>query len=207
VLHDRTTDRLPWLARLYVIVPYVALVGHLLACTWVFKLPFYAACYAPVLLGLAVVAGMTRDYLGRVVATNLEWSFAAVAVMLAMGASPDLTIAGSHHHWAALTALRVTLLAAGAVNLHGLIALRHPLFAVTLTVMAVGALLGPTLHIILANVRAMYAILRDLLQRLIPRTAPQWGVVTVGGAFVLLAIGAIVSLFTKHPHRREEATA
>ena len=39
----------------------------------------------------------------------------------------------------------------------------------------------------------------DALQRLIPRTLFDWGVVSVAAAFVLLALGALISLTRRTP--------
>jgi len=197
VLQFRTLQHLPTLARVYVIVPYVALLGHLFACTWVFKLPFYMACYAPVLLGLAVVFGMARFRFGRDLATALEWLLAAIAVLLALGAPGELAIGGTVNDSVTFSALRLTLIGAALVNLHGFAVLRHPLFAVTLTFNALGAMLGPSVPAMFENIGVLFRMIRDLFKRAVPQTAPQWGVVTVVVSFVLLGIGAALSLLRK----------
>lgn len=201
VLGYRSMQPLPGLARVLVVAPYLAMLGHLLACTWVFKLPFYTACYAPVLLGLAVVVGISRYTFGRVLAANIEWGLATSAVLCAIGSPVDLALTPTQHHWAAISALRLTLFGAAMVNLHGWVALRHPLFGLTLGLMLVGALLGPTVRLMVANGRELIRFVFNTLTRLIPRTAGQWGLAAVGSSFVLLGLGAAFSLLN---HRRKE---
>ncbi len=202
VLGYRSVQKLPALAKMYVIIPYAAFMGHLLACTWVFKLPFYVACYSPVMIGLAIVVGLSRHSLGRVLAANLQWFLAAVAVLLAMGAPSVLSI-GSHHHWATLSALRITLIAAGVVNVYGLITMRHALFAVTVGAMGLAAILGPTVQLMVENVGMLFAMSLATARRLVPRSTGEWGVATIGLAFMLLLLGAFVSVRVKPVQQKE----
>ncbi len=206
VLNYRTLERLPGLARVYVIVPYLAMLGHLLACTWVFKLPFFTACYAPVMLGLAICVGLSRHHLGRNLAANIQWAMAAVAVMLAVGSPPELSFGGVVNHWAMMSSFRLALIGAAVVNLHGLIYLRHWLFGVTLGLMTCAGLLGPDPRVMLENARLLAAMIRAAIWRAVPTTAKEWGVVTVGASFILLAMGAAVSLYRK-PRESQEVLA
>jgi len=207
ILQHRTTDRLPGLTRMYVVVPYIAMLGHLLACTWVFKLPFYVACYSPVLIGLAIVAGMSRDTIGRFTAINIEWSLAALAVLLAIE-TPDQLAIVAPHHWGVVSATRLTLFAMGCVNLHGMLVLRHPVFYVTFAGMISVAILIPTFWLIFDLVAAVFEWIGSLVKRLIPKTTAQWGIFTIATSFLLLGLGAIVSLLKNHskPADQEVAT-
>jgi hypothetical protein len=194
VLCVRSTQRLSGLAVMYVLVPYLAIVGHALACTWVYKLPFYAACYSPVLLGLAVSAGMLRSRFGLDNAVVLEWLLAAVGLLLSANADPALTAVPF------ATPLRVAAVAACTVNLHGLMTTGSMLFSLTLAGMALGAVFGPLWPIFSAVFQWIAVNLIRLARFLWPRTKVEWGLWAVGSSFLLLLAGTVLSLW-KRPVR------
>jgi hypothetical protein len=197
VLGYRSLERLGGLAIMYLLVPYLVLIGHLLACTWVFKLPFYAACYAPVLLGIAVSAGMLRYRIGRDNAVVVEWLATIAAVVLASRGPASLITLPY------ITPLRLTALAAAVVNVHGLMVTRHLLFALTLGGLCVGAIFGPLWPIVTGGYRWIAELLTRLGRRLTPRTNAEWGMVAVGISFALLLLGMVISLW-KRPSQQND---
>ena len=194
VLGWRSVERLGGLAVTYLTVPYLLIIGHLLACTWVFHLKFYAAYYTPVMLGLAVAAGMLRRRISRENAMTIEWVLSITAMVVSVHGPAELTLIPY------LTPLRMAAIGTALVNLHGLLTTWHPLFALTLISLGMGAVFGPLWQFIAIAYRWVMELLMKVLRLLIPQTYSQWGIAAVGTSFVLLVIGSVISLW-KRPAR------
>lgn len=203
ILRPSTVRRLPTLAKLYVVIPWIAMIGHLLACTWVFKLDFYAACYAPVLLGVSVAVGLSTQELGYARAATWQFGLPLFAIIFTLG---DSAITGKDpSHYGEMSPFRLTLLCGAIIHLHGFVVHRQPRFLVSMAMMLGVTTSGPSLSFSKRTVTSVARGSGDTLDNLLPRTAVGWGVVTIVMSFLLLAAGTIVSFVLK-PKRADEVS-
>jgi hypothetical protein len=129
------------------------------------------------------------------VASGWRLGIPAAGVLLSLGSSPELTVAGPLG--ITLTPFREALFFASLGYLAGARALRDELFALAsaaaMFVCVAGhspSAVGATLGIVLRELRGGGA-------SLLPSTAAGWGALSVLAAFVLLAVGAWVSLLQR----------
>jgi hypothetical protein len=179
-----------FLTRMFTGAMYVWLIVHLLTQAWVYHVPIDGYSLAPLLIGGGV--GVRRLITGLWWQTEL--ALPAIAIWLAADQPLDLfgDVGGMM-----MTPLRITLItAAGAFVISGVRLRRWVFFAAAATAL-VGAGLGPGVHEMQRNVRSLATWIYDHL----PRTATAWGVISVAGAFVLLALGAITSLLARRGHQ------
>jgi hypothetical protein len=93
--------------------------------------------------------------------------------------------------------LRIALLAAAAVYLDGLYLFRHAHFAWAVGLCLSAAGMGHSVGTINDNSLGMAKTSANAFDRLIPRTLFAWGFVSVVAAFVLLGLGALMSMIRK----------
>ena len=175
--------------RLYMLIPFASLLIHLCGANRVYAMDFHAANVAPVLLGLAVALGAIRA-LPRVMAANAQMALIVLAGILSLAPGElSFSVAGV---W--LSPMRLTLLAAGAVAIWAF--LRHHRWAFVCVAATCGltASLGHTPEHPRETLRLMAGYLSDAFKAMIPTTAMGWGVLAVVASFVLLGVGAVVSL-------------
>ena len=180
--------------RLYVLVPLVSLLVHLASENRVYWVHFQAANLAPVLL--AAVAAVHRG--GRPNPAQLTASLVLVALAVLVSSvpdeyRPDLT---AHALGLTVTPFRVALLAAAATT--AALAVWHHSWATAGLLVVCGslALLGSSSAEILQRLTSAAEWAWDVAARLVPETAMEWGYAAIAGAFVLLGLGAWVSLRT-----------
>jgi hypothetical protein len=181
------------LSRLLLALPLLSIVAHLSLCHWVYKSTFCLADVAPLLIGAAVAIGRS-ELLAISPATRmrLQLTLPAFAVLLSSFGVPDTTIfpAGG----VSLSPLRMTLFAAALVYLDALWRCRHLLLALAVLTCGGGVVLGYSVAGIKQNLLWLAREIAETVDRLVPRTLHEWGVVSIGAAFLLLALGAVVSL-------------
>ena len=187
--------------RLYMLLPFVSLLVHLCGANRVYALHFHLANVAPVLLGLAVLLTRWRGELGHNVLMRSQMLLAGLAVLISVPFPPELMVhIGSHD----LSPLRLTLSASAGVLaisfFHSWQLIAAQMAAAALMVAALGNSPGAMRQNSLAMAKATLAFLK----RLIPETQMQWGIVAVVISFVMLGLGAMVSL-RKHPPRGVES--
>ena len=90
--------------------------------------------------------------------------------------------------------LRLTLLGAAMTYVDGFILHRHAYFLVASVLCLSGSGLGTSVRDMNRNTADFVKYWFESIFKLAPKTAAQWGVVSVVGAFVLLAMGAGLSL-------------
>ena len=176
--------------RLYAGLGFASLLVHLCGANRVFNVPFHVANVAPLLLGLAVLLGRSTR-LPKFAVANLQMVLAASAVLMSLHFPADLATRAAG---VALTPLRCALVGAAAVSLYALWHHRRLAFASVATACLATAALGRDVNTMRANIFAMLRWLLDTGLQLIPTTPMQWGVAAVVASFVLLAIGAAISL-------------
>ena len=186
--------------RALLVLPFVSLGAHLCVANWVYGVTFHAANLAPLLLGMTVLAGRYDPHVTTLDARmRIQLAVPLLAIACAMiGSAPELTIFPDA---LGLTPLRLTLLAASLVFLDGWWMHRHPLFLAAAAVSFAAGSLGPAIRSLAGSASDFGSFLSESLYRLMPTTPAQWGLVSVVAAFVLLGIGAVISLARGTPGR------
>jgi hypothetical protein len=181
---SETTLRSAWL-----VAPPASLLLHLVAGGWLYDVPFHLCDLGPILVALGAAVTLVDV---RWVSPAWRLRLPAAGVVVSLVHPPELLIAGVAG--IALSPLRVALVGAGLVYLLGYRLHRSPAFAwaAALCLTAAGAGASPR-----GMASTVAAVMRAALawpRRMVPRTAEQWGIAAVASAFVLLALGALVSL-------------
>jgi hypothetical protein len=170
-----------------------SILVHLRLSNWVYQVPWESANLSPLLLGLAVCVGSLDDHvraLGRRMAAQL--AIPVLAVVTAMQASSSLF---SYVGPIALTPMRFAFLGAMLVYLHGLWLHRHVYFGLAVGACFAAIGLGGSPELALHNLEAIWNWQAAVVDRSRPRSATDWGVLSVIASFVLLLMGAGVSVF------------
>ena len=196
---DRSVDSpmsaLP--GRLYLALPFISLLVHLCGPNRVYALHFHPANLAPVLLGLAVLLTRWRGDFGRGFIVRSQAMLAGLAVLLSMSFPPELLVQVGQH---VFSPLRLTLTASAGVLAIAFVHSWQLLAAQMAAVALMAAALGNSPAAMRQHSMTMGKALIACLKRLIPETQMQWGIVAVVSSFVMLGLGAMVSL-RKHPPR------
>jgi hypothetical protein len=183
------------LSRVLLVLPMLSIIAHLSLSHWVYKSLFHPADLAPLLLGAAVAIGRADQHVASLTwRMRMQMTLPFVAVALsAIKFPPEMVFYPSHP----MSPLRVALLGAMLVYLDAAWMHRHVLFGLAAGVCASAMFLGHNVVSINNNSVQMANQSADALDRLMPKTLWDWGVVSVGAAFVLLALGALISLMRK----------
>jgi hypothetical protein len=185
-------------SRVLLVLPMLSLIAHLCLANWVYKVTFHPLNLSPLLLGLAVAVGRSDQH-----ATTAGWRmrmqlvlpFAAVAFSaIRFPQAMVFTFAGVY-----VSPLRIALAGATLVYLDGLWMHRHVYFAFGACVWMTLLGMGHSVKTMNANSADLARNSADSLSRLMPRTLMEWGVISIGAAFVLLALGAMLSLLRREP--------
>jgi hypothetical protein len=181
------------LSRLLLALPLLSIVAHLSLCHWVYKSSFCLADLAPLLIGAAVAIGrLELSAISPATRMRVQLTLPMIAVALSsFGVPRDMIfpVIG-----VSLSPLRFALFAAAIVYLDVFWRHRYLLLALAAIACWGGVVLGSSVGAMKRNAFDLAQVLADLVDRLAPRTLHDWGVVSIGAAFVLLALGALVSL-------------
>jgi hypothetical protein len=182
---------LPW--RLYVLLPLISLLVHLASENRIYWVHFHPANVAPVLLASVVVLNQSRRW--RNVGT-LGWSLALVtgAVLLSIvPAGYQQELAGRFMH-TAVSPLRFGLAGSGVTLMYLAILHRSIVAVVALSICGALAAMGVNVTEIEEQIMITLRWMVNQTTRLVPETMLQWGYVIIAAAFLLLGVGAVVSL-------------
>ncbi|HEV2295860.1 MAG TPA: hypothetical protein VGR35_18585 [Tepidisphaeraceae bacterium] len=187
--------------KVFIGLPFISLMAHLCLANWVYEVSFHPSNLAPLLLGLAVWVGRYDSHVSTLawrMRMHLVLPFTAVA-LAAIKFPPELTfdLLG-----VGFSPLRLTLIAASVVYLDGWVLHRHLYFMAGSILCLLGSGLGSSVKDMNRNTLDFMEYWLESIRRLVPRTTSQWGVVSVVGAFVLLAMGAGLSLLKGAPPSR-----
>lgn len=183
------------LAGVLVVLPVLSMVLHLSTYTWVYKEAFFAANLSPVLLALAVLSKRMKPTTA-IPASQLpafRLILLGAAVVCSMGYPRELTLPLI---WTGrkMTPLVLTIGGAYVVWVY-LFAMRYMVqFLLAGTAVAMAAAFGPSMQTLARWGDAGVRWIGAQWDRLVPRTSTGWGVLAVAASFVLLVIGAAVSL-------------
>lgn len=170
-------------------IPLVSLAAHLIGAGFVQGLDFHPCFLGPPLVALAM-GGALRAVPSAASAQSL-W-LPAMAVFVSLGAPRELVVTGGGG--LLLSPLRVTLLGAGLAYLLAFRVQRWSLFAWAAGLCLGGAWAGHSVAAMASSVTGLWRVLTSWPKRMVPRTTGEWGLCAIGLSFVLLALGAIVSL-------------
>ena len=196
------------LVHVLLVLPLVSLAAHLGTSHWVYESPFTAPNAAPVLLAWAVLltAVHPRQLMGSDVRHVVGMLVVAAVLTTFSPGSRPLTM-----NWldVSVTPTMVTLAAAYVTGVYCLFLRRaHVLLPAGAAAAGVWAF-GPSPAAVAEWAKGTWAFTTtrasmawddaiDFVRRLVPQTQAAWGVVSLVGAFLLLGVGALVSL-TKRP--------
>lgn len=179
-----------------VMMPAISMLAHLCLANWVYEVPFYLANIAPLLLGVAVLAGHWDDSpQTRLRRARLQWALPGAAIVLSL-VLPDVLVIDMGSGWM-MSPLRITLLAAAIVYLDGWWNLRYGVFLAASLITSGAGTVGASVAQMASNLSTAVDAVTELVRRLVPKSNSQWGVTSIVAAFVLLAIGAVVSWLGK----------
>ncbi|CAN5469627.1 hypothetical protein BH09PLA1_BH09PLA1_09440 [soil metagenome] len=216
VASSRAASSVPWehMAELQprrrIAVTFASMAGlsmlvHLCMSSWVYKIHWYPAHLSPLVLGIAFTAGFAarrgakdKNYL------KMQTWLPAIAVVMSVAAPNELTI---NPDGFAFSTLRLSLLGAAVVYAQAFFVQRSNRWAIVSLGCLLIASLGATMRAILDTLFTPLRIAGESGGKLVPTTSAGWGAVAVISAFVLLAAGAIVSLYKKPPAESEVAEA
>jgi hypothetical protein len=192
------------LRRSYLVVPWLLLVAHLGFFHYVYRAEFFVADLSPVLLGLAMA---TRRIGGTAFLPTPHLRVLRIGLpLLALAfslASPD----GFHAVLPLIGTMSPVLITVAAmlVTYAYFISWRAAAWAVIgVTLMAIGhALRGTVTQMVNRGTDIGDRILHALVW-LMPSTPTGWGIAAMAAAFVLLALGATISLRPRAGRRSSE---
>lgn len=176
--------------RLYAFLGFVSLVVHLGGLHRVYGVPLHAAYVAPLLLGSAILIGRSASLPGSAVA-SFQTMLTAAAVFMSLRFPIGMT---GHAAGVALTPLRCALAGAAVVAVCALWRHRRLVFASIATACVATAALGGDVREMREHLIAVLHWLGGVARQLMPTTPLEWGVAAVVASFVLLGIGASISL-------------
>ena len=180
-------------ARVLLVLPMLSLIAHLSLAHWVYKVTFHPADVAPLLLGLAVALGHADQHVASLawrMRMQLVLPFVAVALSAIKFPKEMVFVAGGM----SFSPLRFALAGATLVYLDAVWLHRHVAYGLAAAACACMLAMGHSVASINDNSVHVAKTSADGLSRLVPRTMGQWGMVSIIAAFILLAIGALISL-------------
>ncbi len=181
-------------SRVLVTLPMLSLIAHLCLANWVYKVEFHPANVAPLLLGLAVLIGHADDHpwtLARRMQLQLGLPLLAIALS-AYHMPRDLMFPLTHAIDA--SPLRLSLIVSSCVYLEGLWHFHTVPFALGAAFSLACSAMGHTVGGINDNSIRMAKSGATLFDKLVPKTLPEWGVVSIVASFLLLALGTMITL-------------
>jgi hypothetical protein len=188
---DSPMATLPW--RLYIVVPLISLLVHLVSQNRVYWVHFQPANTAPILLA-AVVALAQSKWRWHRLAMPASMGLVLLSLIASLPSHHDQRELSTHLLGALVSPLRIQLLAATGVT--ALLALRNYSYFTAHIAAAylLLAWLGATPGQMMKNGLRIARSSLESVDSLIPDTTLEWGFVAITGSFVLLAIGAVFSL-------------
>ena len=193
-------------SRVLLVLPMLSLIAHLCLANWVYKVTFHPLNFAPLLLGCAVMIGHADQHIATLawrMRMQLVLPFVAIALS-AIRFPRDMIFPFMSFD---VSPLRVTLIVAALVYLDGLYIHRHAYFAWAAGLCFAFAGMGHSVGSINDNSVRMARSSANVFDRLAPKTLAEWGMLSIVASFVLLGLGAIISLLKRPMPVVEEVDA
>jgi hypothetical protein len=193
----RPKAHLPIVMR-FVLFAFASTLIHLRLSNWVYQVQWEWANLAPLFLGAAICVGMLDGHVHTLaLRMRSQLVLPLVAIAFSLRFSPDLIVAFGP---IGLSPLRFAFAGATAVYLHGLWLHRHAYFAIASTICLASIGLGASPGMAAQNFIAVWNGLVAMVRRVYPQTTSDWGVLSVIASFVLLLLGAAVSIVRGQGH-------
>jgi hypothetical protein len=194
-------DRAPRLVGLLMILPAISLMAHVSTSNWIYNVRWYSANVSPLLLGLALAIGAYDWHVSSLaIRMRAQLALPVLAMLLSMTCPSALTM---KIDGVALTTLRWTAVATILVYLEGFWLYRHLYFAWGAVTLLLAAASGADVASIQATASSFAQCIARTARRLAPRSSTDWGIIAIGASFVLLGIGALVSMLKKTPNEEQ----
>jgi hypothetical protein len=177
----------------FLMLGLVSILAHVCTSNWVYNVRWYTANLAPVLLGLAVALASLEGNVMRF-RKRMRAEMALPMAAIVISAPFPTALVWGPEDVAPMTPLRLVLLAAALVYVHGFARFRQVAFAWLSGSCLLLASLGASVSAILDNIMIFNRTAMSLTKSLAPRRTVHWGVVSVGVAFMLLAGGMVLSM-------------
>jgi hypothetical protein len=184
--------------RFLLVLPMLSIIAHLSLAHWVYKAEFHPLDLSPLLLGIAFGIGRADQFVAPIGwRMRMQLLLPLLAIVLSAIHFPREMI----FDFVGITfsPLRVALGAAALVWLDALWMHRRVVYAVAGLSAVSAMLLGYSRDTLSQNSAQLASASGSSLTRLIPQTLGQWGLVSIVAAFVLLALGALLSLHKPRP--------
>ena len=177
---------------LFVMLPVISIIAHVSTSGWVYGVHWYHANVSPLLLGLAIAIGAFDTHVSTLGKRMKAHFILPILALVASGEFPKALLFHVGPIW--FSPLRCALIGAMLVYVCGFLLHRHILFAWAACMCFGIAGVGMSMRQILENLHVGAQVSYDWVKRLWPRTMTHWGVVSMAASFVLLVVGALVSL-------------
>jgi len=194
----------PWvngIARLLCVVPWLSFVMHVGILHYVYRVDFYAAEVAPVLLGLACLAHHLKpsSVAGRRDLLAFQCLFPAAAIFVSLSNPSALCFAVGKQSRFSFTP---TDLGVAGAYLAYVYCLAGPYAIQCLAAGATAAMAyfyGPTTQQVGDTMSRTWTWVSGTVWSLVPKTAVNLGITAISAAFAFLGLGAVVSLRRREP--------
>jgi hypothetical protein len=199
---DRRPKAHPRIALCFVLFSFASILVHLRLMNWVYAVQWEWANLSPLVLGMAVAIGMLDSRVQTLpVRSRLQLILPMLAIALSTRFAGSLFFAFGPLQ---LSPLRLAFAGATAVYLHGFWLYRHMYFAIAsaFCLALIGA--GASWESARQNLVDVWNWLVAVFERRHPRSAHDWGVLSVIASFVLLLAGAAASILKGVPTDEEE---
>jgi hypothetical protein len=172
---------------------FVSILAHICTSNWVYNVRWYTANLAPVLLGLAVALASLQGNVMRFRKRMRAEVMLPMAAIVISAPFPTALVWGPEDV-APITPLRLVLFTSALVYVHGLVRFRQTAFAWMSGACLLLASLGSSVSAMLDNIMIFNRTAMSFTRSLAPRRTVHWGVVSVVVAFMLLAVGMVLSM-------------
>jgi hypothetical protein len=201
-LVDRRPKAHPRIVTAFVGFAFISILVHLRLSNWVYAVRWEWANLTPLILGLAVCIGtMDRQVHTLAPRRRSQLALPVLAVLFSLQFSQALIFGFGPF---VLSPMRFALAGAAMVYLHGWWLHRHVYFIVASAVCAASIPMGASPADALNNLEMIWNWLVATYRRLHPQTQSDWGILSVIASFILLLLGAAISLL-RGPARDEES--
>jgi hypothetical protein len=188
---DSPMTALPW--RLYIFVPLISLLVHLVGENRVYWIHFHPANLSPLLVVAALAITRSR-FRWHALAVPGTMAMLAIAAALSVVPHEYQRELSTHLLHVSITPLRLAMLASMALSIYVAVRRYSWMGAYLAAAYAVLLWLGGSPGQMLSNGLRFARSTMELAMDLIPDTALQWGCSAIVASFVLLGVGAMFSL-------------
>lgn len=176
----------------FIALPMISILAHLGTTNWVYHVPWAYENLSPPLLGLAIAVGAYEHRVRSLtLRMRLQLLIPLLAIVFSLVETRELIFLNTP---IIVSPLRLTLLAAACVYLHGLFLHRHIYFGAGAMTCLGAAAVGATPELMLQNLVHVGDRSAKSAWDSLPKTSFGWGAVSVFCSFVLLGIGLLLSL-------------